>query len=58
MCVLLWGMAAAKRINLIIPDEHGNTPMHYAALAESTEVIVSISIYVLSLMIGAGIGVS
>lgn len=38
LCVLLWGMATAKRINLMDPDSHGNTPMHYAALADLPEV--------------------
>lgn len=38
LCVLLWGMATAKRINLMDPDSLGNTPMHYAALADLPEV--------------------
>lgn len=42
LCVLLWGMATAKRINLMDPDSHGNTPMHYAALADLPEVRVDI----------------
>lgn len=38
VCVLLWGMAAAKRLNLMVPDAQGNNPMHFAALADSPEV--------------------
>ena len=38
VCVLLWGMATAKRVNLMDPDAQGNTPMHFAALAELPEV--------------------
>jgi hypothetical protein len=37
LCVLLWGMATAKRVNLLEPDEQGNTPFHYAALADLPE---------------------
>jgi ankyrin repeat protein len=40
--VLIWGMAKAKRINLMVPDQTGNNPFHYAALAESTEVRPSV----------------
>jgi hypothetical protein len=39
VCVLLWGMASAKRINLMLPDAHGNNPMHYACLASTAEVM-------------------
>lgn len=39
ICVLLWGMAAAKRLSLMVPDLYGNNPMHYAALADSPEVM-------------------
>ena len=38
LCVLLWGMAAARRVRLMIPDPTGNNPMHYAALADTAEV--------------------
>lgn len=38
VCVLLWGIAAAKRVSLIQRDAEGNTPMHFAALADTTEV--------------------
>ncbi len=37
--VLLWGMAAGKRINLMIPDISGNNLLHYAALADNCEVM-------------------
>jgi hypothetical protein len=46
LCVLLWGMATAKRINLMDPDSHGNTPMHYAALADLPEVRADFFLYV------------
>jgi hypothetical protein len=39
LCVLLWGMATAKRINLLEPDDQGNTPFHFAALADLPEVM-------------------
>ena len=39
ICVLLWGMASAKKINLMISDIHGNNPMHYACLANTAEVM-------------------
>jgi hypothetical protein len=39
VCVLLWGMATAKRVNLMDPDIQGNTPMHFAALADNPEVV-------------------
>lgn len=38
VCVLLWGMAAAKRIDLLVPDDQGSNPFHYAAMAETTDV--------------------
>ena len=38
LCVLLWGMAAAKRVRLMDPDFAGDTPMHFAALADLPEV--------------------
>jgi hypothetical protein len=38
LCVLLWGMASSKRINLMTPDFQGNNPIHYAALADNPEV--------------------
>lgn len=39
LCVLLWGMASAKRVNLFAADGQGNTPLHHAAMADSPEVI-------------------
>jgi hypothetical protein len=39
VCVLLWGMASAKKINIMTPDIHGNNPMHYACLAQTSEVM-------------------
>jgi hypothetical protein len=36
--VLIWGMAAARRVNLMIPDSNGNNPLHHAAIAENSEV--------------------
>jgi hypothetical protein len=38
VCVLLWGIAAAKRVSLIDPDSDGNNPMHYAVLSDNSEV--------------------
>lgn len=38
LCVLLWGMAAAKKVRLMDPDSAGDTPMHFAALADLPEV--------------------
>lgn len=38
LCVLLWGMASAKRVNLMSPDPSGNNPLHMAALADTPEV--------------------
>eukprot|EP01035_Chromulina_nebulosa_P019949 gene19949-25915_t len=39
ICVLLWGMAAAKRVNLMQSDDIGCNPMHYAAMADNPEVL-------------------
>ena len=39
LCVLIWGMAAAEKVNLIVPDEFGNNPLHYAVRAETPEVM-------------------
>lgn len=39
LCVLLWGMATAKKVNLLVPDVQGNTPFHFAALADVPEVL-------------------
>lgn len=36
--VLLWGMASSKRVNLMEKDFQGNNAMHYAAMADNTEV--------------------
>lgn len=38
--VLLWSMAANKKINLMSHDFQGNNPMHYACLADSSEVCI------------------
>lgn len=40
--VMLWGMSKAKKVNLLAPDAEGNNPLHYAALAETTEVMTFI----------------
>lgn len=37
-CVLLWGIAAAKRITLMDADAEGNNPMHFACMADNPEV--------------------
>jgi hypothetical protein len=39
LCVLLWGMATAKRVKLMDPDQQGDTPMHFAAMADLPEVL-------------------
>lgn len=39
ICVLLWGIAAAKQISLMEPDSEGNNPVHYACLAENNETL-------------------
>ena len=41
VCVLLWSMAATKRppVNLMTPDAQGNNLVHYAALADSPEIL-------------------
>jgi hypothetical protein len=38
LCVMLWGMGSSKRVSLMVPDFHGNNPMHYAVMAETPEV--------------------
>lgn len=38
LCVLLWGMASAKKVNLLAPDAQGNNALHAGALADSPEV--------------------
>lgn len=38
VCVLLWGIAAAKQVNLMEVDADGNNPIHYACLADNNEV--------------------
>jgi hypothetical protein len=38
LCVLLWGIASAKKVKLMTCDVNGNNPMHFASLAESPEV--------------------
>ncbi len=43
--VLLWSMAANKKINLMSPDFQGNNPMHYACLADSSEVSFFVSLF-------------
>jgi hypothetical protein len=45
VCVLLWGMAAAKRVNLMAPHSQGNNPMHMAAHADTPEVNDMLVIY-------------
>jgi hypothetical protein len=45
LCVLLWGMAAARRINLMTPDSLGNNPLHYAAIADTPEVFFFIQLF-------------
>eukprot|EP01031_Cornospumella_fuschlensis_P026343 gene26343-31822_t len=39
VCVLLWGMASAKRVNLMTPDQEGNNALHFAAMADTPEVV-------------------
>lgn len=39
VCVLLWGMASAQKVNLMQPNRDGNNPLHFAAVSSSTEVI-------------------
>ena len=39
LCVLIWGMAAAEKVNLMVPDEFGNNPLHYAVSADTPEVM-------------------
>ena len=39
VCVLLWGIAAAKQISLMAPDAEGNNPIHYACMAETNETL-------------------
>lgn len=50
LCVLLWGMASAKRVNLVVPDSSGNNPLHHAALAESSEVYPLVNSFFLLLI--------
>lgn len=42
VCVLLWGMASAKRVNLMTPDQDGNNPLHMAAMADTPEVSLTL----------------
>ena len=39
VAVLLWGMYQAKGVDPLTPDSEGNSPIHYAALASSFEVL-------------------
>lgn len=39
VCVLIWGLGVAKRVNLMAADDQGSNPMHYAAMADNTEVL-------------------
>jgi hypothetical protein len=39
VCVLLWGMASAKKQSLMVPDKQGNNPMHHACMAPTAEVL-------------------
>jgi hypothetical protein len=34
----LWGLALPRNIDMMAPDEEGNTCVHYAALADNAEV--------------------
>lgn len=36
--VLLWGIAAGQRIDLLVPDSTGNNPLHYAVLSNTCDV--------------------
>ena len=36
--VLVWGMVKAKKLNFFTPNVEGNNVLHYAAMAESSEV--------------------
>ncbi len=38
LCVLLWGIASAKKVKIMTCDVNGNNPMHFASLADSPEV--------------------
>lgn len=38
LVVLLWSMASNKKVNLMSVDFQGNNPMHYACLADNSEV--------------------
>ena len=35
----IWGIALEKKVDLMVPDEEGNTPIHFAALADNAEVV-------------------
>lgn len=39
VCVLLWGIAAAKQVSLMAADAEGNNPIHYACMAETNETL-------------------
>ena len=36
--VTLWGLALSRNVDLMVPDDEGNTPIHYAASADNAEV--------------------
>jgi hypothetical protein len=40
VCVLLWGMSSAKRVDVTMSDAEGNSPLHHAATSENPEVCV------------------
>ena len=37
--VTLWGLALSRNVDMMVPDNEGNTPIHYAAHADNAEVI-------------------
>ncbi len=37
LVVLLWGMAAARNVDIMQPDGHGNNPCHFASTSETPE---------------------
>jgi hypothetical protein len=39
--VLIWGLAKARKVNLMVPDINGNNPFHHAVLADNLDVIKS-----------------
>lgn len=39
LCVMLWGMARPRGLDLMLPDSEGNTAFHHAALAPTKECV-------------------